>query len=89
MSTSSSRSSRHSRHQAQPPMLESALEGEITDHLGSDQHDPAGKNDGKAPTHHVKPHTAAEPLASARTTQPTAAHGRSSARTPQARSVRG
>ncbi|MFP8964938.1 IS256 family transposase, partial [Streptomyces nanhaiensis] len=25
-------------------LLESALEGEITDHLGYDKHDPAGKN---------------------------------------------
>ena len=28
-------------------VLESALEGEVTDHLGYDKHDPAGK-DGKA-----------------------------------------
>jgi transposase-like protein len=27
-------------------LLESALEGEITDHLGYDKHDPAGKNGG-------------------------------------------
>ncbi|WP_374208016.1 transposase [Streptomyces sp. MUM 203J] len=27
-------------------LLQSALEGEITDHLGHDRHDPAGKNDG-------------------------------------------
>ncbi len=29
-------------------LLESALEGEITDHLGYDQHDPAGKNRGNS-----------------------------------------
>ncbi|MDX6346435.1 MAG: putative transposase [Streptomyces sp.] len=29
-------------------MLESALEGEITDHLGYDKHDPAGKNSGNS-----------------------------------------
>ncbi|WP_030760336.1 IS256 family transposase [Streptomyces griseus] len=29
-------------------LLESALEGEITDHLGYDKHDPAGKNGGKS-----------------------------------------
>ncbi|MGY3676389.1 hypothetical protein ACVWXU_000012 [Streptomyces sp. TE33382] len=28
-------------------LLESALEGEITDHLGYDKHDPAGKNSGE------------------------------------------
>ncbi|GAB2934715.1 hypothetical protein GCM10027075_39040 [Streptomyces heilongjiangensis] len=28
-------------------LLESALEGEITDHLGCDKHDPAGKNGGR------------------------------------------
>lgn len=27
-------------------LLESALEGEVTDHLGYDRHDPAGKNGG-------------------------------------------
>jgi putative transposase len=27
-------------------VLESALEGETTDHLGYDKHDPAGKNSG-------------------------------------------
>ncbi|GAB2829129.1 hypothetical protein GCM10027176_36650 [Actinoallomurus bryophytorum] len=27
-------------------LLESALEGEITDHLGYDKHDPAGRNTG-------------------------------------------
>jgi hypothetical protein len=30
-------------------LLESALEGEITDHLGYDKHDPAGKNGGQLP----------------------------------------
>lgn len=29
-------------------LLESALEGEITDHLGYDKHDPAGKNGGNS-----------------------------------------
>lgn len=29
-------------------LLESALEGEITDHLGYDKHDPAGKNSGNS-----------------------------------------
>ncbi|MEU4512296.1 transposase, partial [Nonomuraea wenchangensis] len=29
-------------------VLESALEGEITDHLGYDRHDPAGKNSGNS-----------------------------------------
>jgi transposase-like protein len=29
-------------------VLESALEGEITDHLGYDKHDPAGKNGGNS-----------------------------------------
>lgn len=29
-------------------VLESALEGEITDHLGYDKHDPAGKNSGNS-----------------------------------------
>jgi transposase-like protein len=29
-------------------LLESALEGEITDHLGYDKHDPAGKDGGKS-----------------------------------------
>jgi transposase-like protein len=29
-------------------LLESALEGEITDHLGHDKHDPAGKNGGNS-----------------------------------------
>jgi transposase-like protein len=29
-------------------LLESALEGEITDHLGRDKHDPAGKNGGNS-----------------------------------------
>ena len=29
-------------------LLESVLEGEITDHLGSDKHDPAGKNGGNS-----------------------------------------
>lgn len=29
-------------------LLESALEGEITDHLGYDRHDPAGKNGGNS-----------------------------------------
>src|SRR3954462_12866389 len=29
-------------------LLESALEGEITDHLGYDRHDPAGKNSGNS-----------------------------------------
>lgn len=29
-------------------VLESALEGEITDHLGSEKHDPAGKNNGNS-----------------------------------------
>ena len=29
-------------------MLESALDGEITDHLGYDKHDPAGANSGKS-----------------------------------------
>ncbi len=29
-------------------LLESALEGEITDHLGSDKHDPAGKDGGNS-----------------------------------------
>lgn len=31
-------------------LLESALEGEITDHLGYDKHDPAGKDGGGART---------------------------------------
>jgi putative transposase len=29
-------------------LLESALEGEVTDHLGYDRHDPAGKNGGNS-----------------------------------------
>lgn len=29
-------------------MLESALEGEITDHVGYEKHDPAGKNNGNS-----------------------------------------
>ncbi len=29
-------------------LLESALEGEITDHFGYDKHDPAGRNDGNS-----------------------------------------
>ncbi|SDG67488.1 transposase, partial [Streptomyces griseoaurantiacus] len=29
-------------------LLESALDGEITDHLGYDKHDPAGKNGGNS-----------------------------------------
>ncbi|GGY18250.1 hypothetical protein GCM10010358_81890 [Streptomyces minutiscleroticus] len=29
-------------------MLESALEGEITDHVGYEKHDPAGKNSGNS-----------------------------------------
>src|SRR5262245_32038272 len=29
-------------------VLESALEGEITDHLGYDEHDPVGKNSGNS-----------------------------------------
>lgn len=29
-------------------LLESALEGEITDHLGCDKHDPAGNNGGNS-----------------------------------------
>ncbi|MEU0664169.1 transposase, partial [Streptomyces lavendulocolor] len=29
-------------------LLESALEGEMTDHLGYDRHDPAGKNGGNS-----------------------------------------
>ncbi len=29
-------------------VLESALEGEITDHLGDEKHDPAGKNNGNS-----------------------------------------
>ena len=29
-------------------LLESALEGEITDHLGYDKHDPVGKNGGNS-----------------------------------------
>jgi putative transposase len=29
-------------------VLESALEGEITDHVGYDKHDPAGKNNGNS-----------------------------------------
>lgn len=29
-------------------VVESALEGEITDHLGYDKHDPAGKNGGNS-----------------------------------------
>jgi transposase-like protein len=29
-------------------LLESALEGEITDHIGYDKHDPAGKNSGNS-----------------------------------------
>lgn len=29
-------------------LLESALEGEITDHLGYDKHDPAGRNGGNS-----------------------------------------
>lgn len=29
-------------------LLESALEGEITDHLGCDEHDPARKNGGNS-----------------------------------------
>ncbi|EDX20467.1 hypothetical protein SSAG_00258 [Streptomyces sp. Mg1] len=31
-------------------LLESALEGEITDHLGCDKHDPAGNNGGNSHT---------------------------------------
>src|SRR4051812_24905769 len=31
-------------------VLESALDGEITDHLGYDKHDPAGHNSGNSPT---------------------------------------
>jgi transposase-like protein len=30
-------------------LLESVLEGEITDHLGYDKHDPAGKDGGQLP----------------------------------------
>ncbi|MDQ0784662.1 hypothetical protein QFZ64_000159 [Streptomyces sp. B3I8] len=33
-------------------VLESALEGEITDHVGYEKHDPAGKNNGKQPQRH-------------------------------------
>ncbi|RPK37340.1 Transposase, Mutator family [Streptomyces sp. ADI92-24] len=35
-------------HQLTKRLLESALEGEITDHAGYDKHDPAGKNDGNS-----------------------------------------
>ncbi|MFD9622045.1 IS256 family transposase [Streptomyces virginiae] len=35
-------------HQLTKRLLESALEGEITDHLGYDKHDPAGKNGGNS-----------------------------------------
>jgi putative transposase len=31
-------------------LLESALDGEITDHLGYDKHDPAGRNTGNSGT---------------------------------------
>ena len=33
-------------------VLESALEGEITDHLGYDKHDPAGQDGGNSPQRH-------------------------------------
>ena len=33
-------------------VLEAALDGEITDHLGYDKGDPAGKNGGNSPTAH-------------------------------------
>jgi putative transposase len=36
------------RKQLTKRLLESALEGEITDHLGYDKHDPAGRNTGKS-----------------------------------------
>ena len=36
-------------------VLESALEGEITDHLGYDKHDPAGKDSGNSRNGHRLP----------------------------------
>ena len=36
-------------------VLESALEGEITDHLGYDKHDPAGQRQRQLPQRHPRP----------------------------------